>query len=430
MPLRFDQLPDIVIEDVFKHVNPSKLFDLCFLNKSLFKNVRHVIKYSLVHSIYSSSEYAEHNQYQQRFIKENGLLMKHININTYTLDELRNCPNITSLKYCDKRVKKDRNTKDSRVNFQLKNLKKIVITSKVHIDSLDLFANYLNSIKRLVLYGPINTCIKEVIEYLNPNGLKSLVLCSNESLDLDGLDIIKARFIELKLLQLSAKKGFVKPNEFNNDLTFSSKLELKLVGHISSDIIRLFGDLKRLKSIKLIDNSSAFFEKNDDYVRNLLEGSDIITLGHLCLENRIDDSFIRISTVKEVCIRELSRELLRSISSVSNIQKVSFKKVQNSIEYPYYIIWESNDLRKSLQCKFIKHLEIKTYKNTLRKFMCFLSMFPNLESIKIKNLVLKYNNKQDTHTLTILPIVITSIKNKTFLELVRKNPVINWYKLE
>ncbi|KAI9291311.1 hypothetical protein K502DRAFT_358124 [Neoconidiobolus thromboides FSU 785] len=430
MSLKFDQLPFVVLEGIFKCANSDELFDLCFLNKSLFRNVSHVITYNLVYSVYFFSKVKKYQQYQKKFIKENGLSMRRLYIFDGNFQQLAYCPNITSLDYLELTT----NDSDSKGNinqtiFPLTKLKNMIIFSNNYIQSLSLLANYLNQIENFQLVG-FYIEIKEVVKYLNPKKLKCFILTSEETLDIDGLAIIKADFVNLQVLQLRANETIISPTTFNCTISFNSNLDLEIKGHIDNNVIQYFGNLRELKSVKLIDSFGSFFSMNQCNAINLLNSGNVIALGHANSNNLFNKAFLNLITLREVSIKELTFELLKSISLLLNIQNIQFKKLSNLIEHACKRNVINIGLTKSHQYKFIKKIKMESYRDTFARFSLFLSMFPNLEVIRIEKFTLLDSNEQINYTPTILLLVIAPIKNEILCREVEKNSMISWYKIE
>ncbi|KAI9291907.1 hypothetical protein K502DRAFT_332797 [Neoconidiobolus thromboides FSU 785] len=198
MSLKFDQLPDILLEEVFKLLNPNELFNYCFLNKCLFKIIDCVIKYNLTYSVYYFGEY---QNYQKEFIEKNRLLMTHIVIESDPSKYLNSCPNLKSIEFYG--INSEINDDSSEISnseihdsatetrAELPGLKKLGIFGLSYMDALSLFKSYLNQIEVFEIEGSEIT-IKDLIRDFNANKLKALRIYSEYNLYLVGLDVIKA----------------------------------------------------------------------------------------------------------------------------------------------------------------------------------------------------------------------------------------------
>ncbi|KAI9291639.1 hypothetical protein K502DRAFT_326180, partial [Neoconidiobolus thromboides FSU 785] len=441
MPLRFDELPDILLEAIFKQLNSEELFNYRFLNKYLFKVINYIIKYNLTYSVYYVGKYIN---YQQKFIENYGSLMKHINIGNNNFGIVNICPNLISLAYerqfDDFNEEDDNDSEDKsnigssngrkdnklRIKIKLPNLKKISISSIYYLESLGLFKDYLNQIDTFEIIGD-DIIIKDVVQYLNSTKLQSFKLYSFDYLDLDGLDRIKIEFTKLKLLQMETTDIIATPAEFNPNFNFISNLKLQVRGEFNDFDITCFGNLKKLKSVELVDFSGSLFEVDDSGISNmkLIQDSNVTTLGHLNSKAQFNE-FMKLTTLKEIYIKKLSIELLNFISLLSNVHKIYIEKFDIKARELFI---DSIVASKINECKFIKKIEIEGLHESLKTFKCFLSIFPNLEIVIINNFAIiktnqNTNYKYDTPLLFIAP----DRDDGPYNDIIR-NPMIDWLKL-
>ncbi|KAI9297001.1 hypothetical protein K502DRAFT_347521 [Neoconidiobolus thromboides FSU 785] len=378
MSINFDQLPDIVLEAIFKFANPDELFNYLLLNKYINKIIKYVIRKKLINSVYLKSR--KYSNHQIKFIKENPLLIKHMEIDNSNIEYLNCCPNVVSMEY--KNPLGDINDSSSvdnsiKISTNFPNLKILKIFSFVSTRLPDIFDNYLDQVEELIIGGK-NIILKNIIKYHTLKKLKVLVIYSKDELRLDGLDMVKTKFSKLKKLYLGTSGVFVNPVRFNPNINFSSNLELVIRGEFKEFDISCLGNLKKLKSIKLIDYSGKIFEINENSNNmSFIEGSNIVSLGFLGSKYQIDDSFMKLLTLKEVFIKEFSVEILQVISLLPNIEKMDITEFEQGVMDTIY--FEDDEF----QCKFIKQITMSRFDDTLEDFACFLSLFPNLEVIKI-----------------------------------------------
>ncbi|KAI9296232.1 hypothetical protein K502DRAFT_364289 [Neoconidiobolus thromboides FSU 785] len=105
--------------------------------------------------------------------------------------------------------------------------------------------------------------IKDIIKYLDLNKLNVFKTNVDEGLCLDGLEIIKKEFNRLKVLHLMASIIYSNYDEFSPDFSFTSNVDLEISEGINFDIEEL-GNLKQLRSIKLIYYYSVLLSPNDN----------------------------------------------------------------------------------------------------------------------------------------------------------------------
>ncbi|KAI9298239.1 hypothetical protein K502DRAFT_322863 [Neoconidiobolus thromboides FSU 785] len=99
MELKFDQLINVLLEDIFKLLDPEEVIDFCFLSKELFNIVSEIAKYNPTYPLYDQNKTGRYWNYREKFIKNNGGLMKHINIESENIEYLTCCSNSISISY-------------------------------------------------------------------------------------------------------------------------------------------------------------------------------------------------------------------------------------------------------------------------------------------------------------------------------------------
>ncbi|KAI9298479.1 hypothetical protein K502DRAFT_327374 [Neoconidiobolus thromboides FSU 785] len=432
MKLKFEQLSDILLEDIFKLLHPRELFNLRFLSKYLHLIVSRTIKYNLTYSVYNKFEYNKYWSYQKKFINENGILMKHLNICDETIEYLNSCPNIISINcrhiFDDTKVE---------LNVELTNLKKITIDSRRYSRSLNLFYKYLKHIELFEVIG-YDISIENIIEYLNLGKLKSFKVYSYNNLNIDGLDIIKTRCSELKLVSIKSNEYISTSSDLNSKIDFNSNLKLEIAGKFTPTFnIKHFGDLKRLNSVKFIDFHGLYFDINNEYDSiELLENSNIVALGYLNPNYVINCAFLKLSSLREVYIANLSKELLISISQLSTIQTVHFGHLNSNIEKVFSNSYlKGNDAHKeynSIKCKFVKQIKVETLYTTFAMFLYLLSFFPNLgmfkvETFNLTNVHVRIDYEPTTPLLFIAPVAL--YMDRALFDELENDPMLDWIKL-
>ncbi|KAI9299015.1 hypothetical protein K502DRAFT_326830 [Neoconidiobolus thromboides FSU 785] len=439
MEQKFDCLPFMILYEIFNLVNPEELFNLRLLNKSLYNIIDIVIKRNLAYSVYSSSVVGRYKHHQQKIIKENKAMMKHLNIYNNNIDYINYHPNITSIEYCKSGYILNN---DNHITIKLPRLKRLTLTS-LHgscLRFLEIFSSHLSQIEAIEVKG-YECNSNEFIHYFSPNALKSFKIHSYRDLNIDGLDILKTKFHKLEKLQFKSDYFIHTPSTFNPNMNFTSGLELEIEGHFNKEFsIKYFGNLEKFKSIKLIDKSENFLgnENNLKLIRNI----NIITLGYFESTSLIRD-LRKLTVLKEVYVRELSKELLNSISLLSSIQTIHIDSIysankdifnksdlcdSNKSRYEQYLANE-NDIIKN---KFIKQITVNTFKASLDEVISIISLFPNLRLIKIRKFNLKsidkkINYKHATPLLLVAPIPYHA--NIDFCNEFGKNSMFNWLKL-
>ncbi|KAI9293246.1 hypothetical protein K502DRAFT_351206 [Neoconidiobolus thromboides FSU 785] len=127
--------------------------------------------------------------------------MTHVSTDTFTLEELLYCPNIKSFEFFDLVIdSEDSSLYDSVVSIPLSRSKKTIETDSIHI--------------------------KEAVKHLNPNDLRSFILFSEGSLNIDEANVIKTSFKKLKGLRLKYDTVAMSHGMFKSNTKFESSLEL------------------------------------------------------------------------------------------------------------------------------------------------------------------------------------------------------------
>ncbi|KAI9297000.1 hypothetical protein K502DRAFT_328609 [Neoconidiobolus thromboides FSU 785] len=403
MAIKFDQLPDIVLEAIFKLVKPDELFNYRLLNKYIYKVVNYVIKQKLMSSDFRlSQKYSDH---QERFIKENPLLMKHIDIGNKNLEYINQCQNVTSMDYTASfAVTNENMTIFDETTIKFPNLKRLFICSYRMAKLPTFFDNCLDQVETLIIGGD-DISINATIQHRNLSNLRIFVFFSDHHLNLDGIDLLKTKFNRLKRLILATSGTLFTPARFNPNINFNSNLELEIRGEFEELDISCLGNLQKLKRVKFIDQSGKYFGINENYnTIKFIEEGNIACLGFLGSTYPIDNSFLKLSTLKEIFVKRLSIDVLKAIYLLPNIQKMDISEPDSGILDTIDI---SND---SIKCNFIKQIVVNRFDNTLQDFASFLSLFPNLESIKIYTFLPKNTNRQ---IRGLLKTSLSSLSNMT-----------------
>ncbi|KAI9298404.1 hypothetical protein K502DRAFT_346136 [Neoconidiobolus thromboides FSU 785] len=440
MPLKFDLLPDLLLEEIFKLLDPGELFELRFLSKYLFGIASKAIKVNLTYSVYNHHySFEEYRHIQEVFIKQNGPLMKHIIINQNIVDHITYCPNLISLKF-EPDLNDDFDQQGVTVDFKLPKvklpgLKKLFLSLFEYSPTLGMFADYLNQVEDFEYEG-CNLVIKDIISYFNPNNLKSLKLFSLYNLDCDGLDVIKSKFNNLKVLHLRSHCSILTSTKINPNVNFSSNLHLVIKERANCNFnIEYFGILKQLKSIKLINGPGVYFDiNNKEKIIESAKDSNIITLGYFDSKHQVNKDFLKLSTLTDVCITRLFEELLSSISLLQHIRVIHIGQIDSYTDiHDKFKLNEDekfDEKHYSLRCKFVKQAKIGYFVNGYNVITNLLFLFPSLAILKIEyiednsvdiNINLDFN--LTTHLLIIIPFLY---KNTRFHNQLNENPMIDW----
>ncbi|KAI9293797.1 hypothetical protein K502DRAFT_350626 [Neoconidiobolus thromboides FSU 785] len=454
MTLRLEQLPDNNLKEIFKLIYPNELFNLRFLKKRFFKVIESVIEYNLIYSTYG--EFEEYQSHQEKFIKGNGLLIKHLSINSNTIECLNYCPNVLSIKYTE--TPGNYNFKEGVLDVKLPKLKKLVIESPKYIEVFELFKMSLKQLEVVEVSGDI-IIVYDLIKYLNPNKLRSLLLDTNFNyLYLYGLDIIKKEFKKLRKLELRAISYFyATDNWINLDANYKLKVEndpsinfnpdLELDIRVNLDYvneINVFGDLKKIKSVKIVDYEGKYLDSdNADNDLKTFEGSNIVSLGHFYPTDSggtVNYKFLRLSSLKEITVSGISKELFKQVSLLSHIQHLYINLVESNINEIFDDFDLSNDdiynlKYDSLRCNSVKQITIESFVDSFNHFLCFLSLFPALEVLKVdyfklESIDMSINFKPSTG-VPVLVIIrrIRDIDEADFNKLKKEASILNWMSL-
>ncbi|KAI9296547.1 hypothetical protein K502DRAFT_328943 [Neoconidiobolus thromboides FSU 785] len=440
MSIQFDHLPIVLLEDIFKLLDPTKLFDLRFLNKYLFNIANNTIKYNLSYSIYYYNVSNQYRVYQQNFIEQNGTMMKHIYLYDDNLKLLNKCPNITSLEIDDRGddfdYDEDTDYIDEHIEFSIKTnltkLKKLVIYNNNIVGYLKLFNNYLNQIEIIELreiykdhgFG-IN--IDNIVKHLIPNKLKSLTLDINE-LSPHILNVIKTKFVNLKELDLAWCNFHDTPINLNPNVNFASHLKLKIEGCFGNNFnIEFLGNLNCLKQIELKDTSTYLFDTCSDI--KLIEKDNLFVSGESNFNMPIDHYLTKLAYSKQLYVYNLSAPLFNILPSLPNMLHLFI----GHLSMNYYYSSHNFDLNEPSKYKvdFIKQITVIQLDLYLDEFLSFLSFFPNLQVIKIRCFKLVIRESTVTYNPPTSLLLITSIPYKHDPELYRALDQIfkmNWIK--
>ncbi|KAI9298241.1 hypothetical protein K502DRAFT_346252 [Neoconidiobolus thromboides FSU 785] len=482
MTFKFEQLTDLLLEDIFKLLHPEEAIELCFLSKDLFSIVSRVIRYNSTYSLYNQRGCSKYWSYQEKFIMENGELMKHINIKSENIEYLNYCSNIKSIHYLDRPDYNseddrdnsnsgaisyndnigssnndsnnttddignngddisDRNSKHNdnlKLNAKMPKLKKISIDTNKNGKPLNLFGEYLSQLEIFEYTGFIRS-IETIIKHLNPDKLKLLTLDIKGILILDGLDIIKTEFNKLIALKLHVFGSISPLYDTNHIPEFNSNLELEIVNNMFRFSIDYFRDLRQLKSVKLVDYSTFNLNIVDNYCDCLksFKSSNIIALGCFNPEKAITYDFLKLSTLKEVYFKYISKGLLSSISLLPNIQTIYFSNLHIYSGIFDYAAFSKDNFYKNgydlIKCKFIKQIHIRDYYVTIEEFLYLISLFPNLEVVKGTNFLLEQIEVLDYKYIKFTPLLLIksfdTYDKDAIDELLKYIPLLLWIKL-
>ncbi|KAI9296737.1 hypothetical protein K502DRAFT_158272 [Neoconidiobolus thromboides FSU 785] len=433
MVLKFCQLSDVLLEDIFKLLHPEELFDLCFLSKELFDIVNRVIKYHSIYSVYFQVGFTKYQKYQYKFILENGILMNHIYVKDDTIRFLDSCPNLTS-------IHASIDTVDiNKLEIELPKLRKLSIDSSNFKESLNVFNSYLNQVVVFECIG-LNISIEEVVKELNPDKLIALKVYSIGGIDIKGLDTIKTKFINLRRLNLKSDEHIEINNQINPSINFVSNLKIEIRGYLGNDFnIKYFGDLNKIKGIKLMNYNSLYFNNNNKHNNMvLIENSNVVGLGYFNPRNPINYDLLKIPTLKDVYFWDFTKETLNLIPLLTSTQIINFGSIRLDLEKLFAKLdLTRNDFYdekfKLLQSSLIKEIKINCLYSTFEAFAFFLSLFPNLKVIKAEAL---YFINRDTgldyvHTAPLIFIAPFSCYKDTDLSILSEYvPSLDWIKSE
>ncbi|KAI9290499.1 hypothetical protein K502DRAFT_369156 [Neoconidiobolus thromboides FSU 785] len=399
----FDSLSDILLEEIFQLLNPKELFNLRFLNKSLFSIINGIIKYNLTHTVYFDKDKRKYMNYQEIFIKKHGPLVRYLSLNEHTINFIKYCPNVNSIFYDGIFNDESKFVKLAVVLPKLKKIK-LHLHYEDYIFNLRVFEKYLQQAECVEIdnyQGNIGT----IFGFLNPSKLISFKLSSQFSLDLDGLDKIKVEFNKLRVLKLFVKY-FDKPANYKRHIDFNSDLELTINGNVHSGFdVNCFGNLNKLKSVKL----DLFGINLDNFNARGIEDSNIRSLGPLGSDVLSEYDFNKITTLKSIICYYLSKDMLKLINLLPNIDTVTFcvpnlkddncilKKFDlsnsNLTDIEYYNQLPSQS--SLIQCIYIKKLQINILESSFQNLFYFMMLFPNLKYVHISHLQFPEDNESD-----------------------------------
>ncbi|KAI9295246.1 hypothetical protein K502DRAFT_365174 [Neoconidiobolus thromboides FSU 785] len=267
MRLKFDDLPVLLLEEVFECLNPIELFDIQYLNRYLYQVINKVINYNSIYSMYDNTIYG---LYQERFIKENGKLIRHLNLSEKKLELINYCPNLTSIKFGEFIRSDYDGDYNCKITMKLPKLKKLILSTYVNsIKLLGLFSCCLDQIEFIEVneFSKYDGEVKKVIKYFNADVVKKIELYYGGNLSLDGLDTIKAKFTKLKMLRLLANNNVFNSTKLDPAISFVSHLKLEIEGNLTVNFdINSLGNLQNLRSLKLLDNSAKILLFQDIWI--------------------------------------------------------------------------------------------------------------------------------------------------------------------
>ncbi|KAI9295184.1 hypothetical protein K502DRAFT_349295 [Neoconidiobolus thromboides FSU 785] len=449
MKLQLEYLSDILLEEVFKLINPKELFHLRSLNKYLFNIVNRAIEYNLSHCVYDKYEFKQYRRLQQLFIEGNGKAMKHLVIKHSNFEYLNYCSNITAVNYKDLFIEEDTimDGIGNKIEIKLPKLK-IMTIDLLFVgcsDILNTFSNYLHQIEVIQLNGLLNENIQCIIQSLNPNRLRSFSLYLISKLNLNGLDIIKSKFTKLNLLCLKSTY-ITTPSEFNPNISFNSNLELIIEGVFDTNFdMSCLGDLNKLKRVKLIDKSGIYFNRNIRDDNQILNNNGVSIISYFDINNPINNANINLLAPNRIYVNRVSIELLNLIYLLPNIESMCIDRLDfdnkgvfnaskltisdgTCMEYTSYLFYKVN----LIKCNFIKYIIIHKFQSCFDSLFYFMSFFPNLKVIKITHFILE-NSSIEVNYDPITPLLLitpmeSSVDSKAYSEL-DKIPKLRWIQI-
>ncbi|KAI9295013.1 hypothetical protein K502DRAFT_365375 [Neoconidiobolus thromboides FSU 785] len=389
MSSKFDTLPDILLEEIFKLISPIKLFEYRLLNKTLYRVINHSIEYNLTHSVYSNT----YENYQQAFIKEKGSMVSHLNLNEDNIELINYCLNVRSITFVNNHTN---NLEIGRLTVGLPYLKSIAIL--IFEDNqlcLNLFESYLLQIETFTI-SYYKGSIETLIGYLSPLNLKRIKLYNYYCRSIVGLDQLKVKFGNLKLLKISGYIHCVSSNS-NPNINFNQDLNLVLKCNLDPDFnISSFGDLKVLKSAKLITYTSKINECNFEAIKH--SNIHTLSLGESDILSKKD--FTALYTLKSIYYYDkVSKDIIRLLSLMLNVTRVVFYRVDFSNDKFILNEFGLNNSKLSnseyykqpvnqtnlIQCKSITKIKIQFLTSSLQNLFYFLVLFPNVNKLRISD---------------------------------------------
>ncbi|KAI9295691.1 hypothetical protein K502DRAFT_348797 [Neoconidiobolus thromboides FSU 785] len=392
MNLTFDNLPDLVLIEIFHQCTPVSLFGLALLNKRIYNIVFEVIRSNFEWNIYEKCG-GEYKRLQKQFIKNNINKVKSLSI--YNVDSLKlldSCSNVkkinlnafVALPHWDEII----------VSNKLLMLTNLKVTLKVtdYDKFVSIFKDILHNIVNFEVYIE-EFYLAKFIEILNPYKLKCLKV-ESMCLNLNELEIFKGRFVKLGALQLYGYEIKI-PTGFKDESSFQSLKKLNIVGSPSHNFkLDYLGDLGMitLLNINLLGfehDLILFKDSSKSKVQtlklrecinfNLNNVSDMPLLKKvsihgnelfmIMIEDVLPQSNIRIFEARELYYPEVRYLTKQSDSLINNYSYLSNYK-------------EELKLNISIISKSVMEFTIKSSCITFQSFFNTIKSFPNLTLVK------------------------------------------------
>ncbi|KAI9292867.1 hypothetical protein K502DRAFT_63710 [Neoconidiobolus thromboides FSU 785] len=457
--LKFEDLPDIILEEIFDLIPPYGLIKLSTLNKFFNKFISRMIfnkKCNLVPEFYID------DKFRDEFITRNGNNMNHLSVvSNNNIRYLKLCPNISSLSiHCYNNLNELGLAIASNSFPRLRTLKlKISCEKSEFITFLLTIKPTLYNIENLHIerfryrldetIGYLNTNkLDEVVSYLNPNKLKILKICSDFSsiVDLDSLkqlDELKS----LKLLSVTCYKRLYN-RVFHDIVLYESPTKFDVTLKYFNGYLEQHKNLSRFNEI-YIDTVNGEF---DFRTLNKIDKQKIRALGYINHKMLETIDLKSLVNLKKVSITEKDELpiIIGSISSVSTIHTIELCFVEQPIKPHKLVSLRDFDLRKIkhtntyyhkrplnkqhfIQCSFIKQLTFINCFVSLQDIFDALYLFPNIESVTFKKFTFKKYKEKIVYSLSS-PILFQFIEvrfeyNKTeTMNILNKDPLITLIK--
>ncbi|KAI9297333.1 hypothetical protein K502DRAFT_347160 [Neoconidiobolus thromboides FSU 785] len=458
--LKFEDLSDIILEEILNSVSPYELIRLRTLNRFFNKFISIMVFNKRCNSI--PAFYID-DEFRDKFITRNGNNMNHLSVGSNdNIQYLKLCPNISSLSvYCYNDLNELGLAIASNPFPRLRTLKLEVSCERPE------FITFLLIIK-LILYNIENLHIErfkykldEVINYINPNKLDEVVSYLNPDklkvlnfrslfgsiVDLDSLKQIKNELKGLKLLSVTCYKRFY--NRVFDDLVFyESPTKFNITLKHFNGYLNQYKDLSKFNEI-YIDTIN---EEFDFRILDKINKHKIRALGYInpTMLELIDLKVL--SNLKKVSIMEKDElpSIIASISSVLTIHTIELCFLEQVFKPDKLISLRDFDLRKIkhtntyyhkrplnkqhfIQCSFIKQLTFVNCFVSLQDIFDVLYLFPNIESVTLKKFTFKKCKEKIVYSLSN-PILFQFIKiqfecNKTeIMDILNKDSLITLIK--